>query len=900
MNPTQPSQTSARALYLSNWQDLVGIWMAGKLTQTDPSGFGPRLGELHYLRGSLARRSVNQIVDYTGFFRDESSGTQYTRVENFASQAWFENDAKNAGTLTANYLTFKGATLQPRLRISRSFAAPPNQPFFIVRYTLMNPTSDALTFNVLDQVHLNNLDQSKNVHAWWDPTHLALIADMTASGQLFVVLGALQAIDGFQIGSDADTNTSSPTVCPWCSFDANGTLSGNKDLLAPDVDLAFNSRVTLPPNSDGSFFFYISVCETQADANAAITAARSMADGSMTWFEMTGMAYNNWLANGNQGRRVHFDDDGINQEFDRALILIKNVQNPVSGAFTATTNPFAYRYKDWVRDSAITAIALDASGHHAEAESHLRWLAGRQGSDGTWKTTYDMWDSSYVPFVEPEYDSIGAFLYGVYRHYALTADTKFLDDLWPNVKLAADWILTNIQPNGFGQADYSIWEEESVGLEHNSYTQAWYVVGLYATQCLVEALGNTSLTEWYAGGAASIMTALQRPSNWYPPGSWNPTGYYNRAVNADNTVQPLVDSSSDMLIALGVVDYESARAVSHISKIVSTLTKQTYGIARYPGDTFYYTAPWSPGGNEALAPEPSWPQMSLWVAVFDILRGQNAAALSRLQWYVSMSGSGYMPPGEAVSNVNLQPIVSSMCEPLTAAAFVLTCLLYEKQYTLSMVPPLYNAGTFKSITVTFGTANDWPQWLNVPYFVGPQSTSSASSMCQIKRAYVTNDNNNLYLRIDNAAGTCSPYKTQPLFALRVYSQNFGDANAATTSLGISGEPLRRPMSYMVERHSDSDSYQHWIPAGDVWEMDRAVNGVIPPQWDPGAGRLEAIIPLSDLSNGPLNFGNKWADILIVLASYDSSTSSWKDGDSMLLHYRLSTNDQNWIYGNIEQ
>ena len=43
------------------------------------------------------------------------------------------------------------------------------------------------------------------------------------------------------------------------------------------------------------------------------------------------------------------------------------------------------------------------------------------------------WDSSYVPFVEAGTDSIGAFLYGVYRHYA-TADSQFLDDLWPNVK----------------------------------------------------------------------------------------------------------------------------------------------------------------------------------------------------------------------------------------------------------------------------------------------------------------------------------------------------------------------------------------------------------------------------------------------------------------------------------
>jgi GH15 family glucan-1,4-alpha-glucosidase len=872
--------------------------MAGKLTQIDRSKRGPRLGELHYLRGSLARRGVNQIIDYTGFFRDESGNTKYTKAENFDSQAWFESDAANAGTLTTNYLTYDGAAVQPRLQISRSYVGPPNQPFFVVRYTLTNPTAASITFNVLDQVHLNNLDLGKNVHAWYDAANNALIADMTASGQLFIVLGALEPVDGYQVGNDGVSSTSSATVAGWYSFDANGTLMNNADLRAADVDLAFNKRITVAPGQTQLLHFYIAVCETQADANSAIAAARS--SSGENWFATTAAAYNAWLANGNQGRRVHFADEGINRMFDRALIFIKNVQNPVSGAFAATTNPFAYGYKDWVRDSAITSIALDASGHHAEAESHLRWLASRQGSDGTWKTTYNMWDSSYVPFVEPEYDSIGAFIYGVCRHYALTADTKFLGDLWPNVRRAADWILTNIQPNGFGQADYSIWEEEAAGLEHNSYTQAWYVVGLYATQCLAEVLGDTPLTEWYAGGPASILTALQRPSNWYPPGSWNPSGYYNRAVNSDNSVQPMVDSSSNMLIALGVIDHESARASNHVSTIVNTLARQTYGIARYLGDVFYYTAPWSPGGNEALGPEPSWPQMSLWVAVYDILSGQSADALSRLQWCVSRSGLGYMASGEAVSNVTLQPLVSSMCEPLTASAFILTALICEGQYALSIVPPAYNAGTFKTIAVSFGTTGDWLQWSSVPYLLGPQSAFRSSPMCEIKRVYTSNDSANIYLRIDNASGAFSLYQEQPLFALRVYGQDFGSGNPPSTSLGASGQPLRRPMSYMVERRSDTDVYRHCTVSAGDWNADRTIDWILAPQWDAGKGRLEAIIPISAFSSGTPTFGNTWADVLVVLAFYDSTTATWQEGDSMLLHYRLSTPDQNWMYGNIEQ
>jgi hypothetical protein len=897
MTETPSSTTSTPSLYLSNWQDLVGIWNAAKLSQLDATAKGPRLAELRYLRGSLAQRSVNQIVDYSGFFRDESAHLTDTHFEEFDVEAWFESGASNAGTLTTNYLTYHGISQQTQVHLSRSYAAPPNQPFFVVCYTLTNPTADSITINVLDQVHLNNQDQTKPVHAWYDAAHDALMADMTASGQFFIVLGTLQPVDGFQVANDDVTSTTDPTVSAWFSFDGTGTLPNNAEITTGNVSLAFNKRITVAAGQTESLYFYIGIGETEVAATAAITTANSTAGAA--WFSTTAAAYNAWLTNGSQGRRVNFDDVALNLMFDRALIMIKNLQNPVLGTFAATTNPFAYGYKNWVRDASTTAMALDASGHYGEAELYWRWMAGCQGSDGTWKTTYDTWSGGYVPFVEPEYDSIGAFIYGVYKHYALTAESVFLSDLWPNVKRAADWIIANIQPNGFGQADYSIWEED-ISLEHNSYTQSWYVAGLYATQAIAEALGNTQLTEWYAGGAASILTALQRPSNWYPPGSWNPLGYYNRAVRADDSVNPLIDSSSDMLIALRVIDHESARAADHIATILGALTHKTYGVARYPGDMFYYTGAWSPGGNEALAPEPSWPQMSLWVAVYDILRGESASALPRLQWCAGIFGKGYMPCGEAVSNVTRQPCLSSMSEPLTASAFILAALVYEGQYALSLIPPLYNAGTFKTLDVSVGTAGDWPQWQNVPYFVGPQTTPSASPQVTIKRVYVTNDYAKLYVRVDNVAGTLPAFQQDPAFALHVYCQDLSGATSAASNLGIYNQPLSRPMSYLVERRSNSDVFQRYSVANGNWVADRTISEVIEPQWDTATGRLEAVIPLSAFASGAPVFGTTWADVLVILAAYDATGGTWATGDRMLLHYRLSTPDQAWTYGNIEQ
>src|SRR5438094_355088 len=121
MPPTGFSTTSTPALYLSNWRDTVAIWEASKLAQTDTQVHGPGLRELHFLGGLASAWQVNQIFDYTAFFRDETSRVKYTNVENFDSEAWFESGPTDAGTLTTHYLTYRGVPDQPKCTIARSY-----------------------------------------------------------------------------------------------------------------------------------------------------------------------------------------------------------------------------------------------------------------------------------------------------------------------------------------------------------------------------------------------------------------------------------------------------------------------------------------------------------------------------------------------------------------------------------------------------------------------------------------------------------------------------------------------------------------------------------------------------------------------------------------------------------
>ncbi|WP_447986979.1 glycoside hydrolase family 15 protein [Nitrospira sp. Nam74] len=896
---TEPSVVSAPAIYLSNWKDIVGIWRNTKLAQTEVTYHGPCITELHYLGGSPSLAARNQVVDYSGFFRDEEGPYAYTELRLFEAEGWLENAETMAGTLTTNYLSYAGAVIQPRYRLSRIYALVPNCPFLVVRYDLVNPTPTSLVVSVLEQVHLTPAGTNQQISAWHDAATNALIADMAASGEVAVALGAFQAVDGYQVADDADSTLTSPTVSGWYSFNHDGTLKNNDQVKAADISMAFCKRVLLAAGQRTSLYFYLALAGDVSSVTAAADTARSQPGGY--WFDETAASYKNWLSNGDKGRRVASTDAGVNDLYDKSLLVIKNIQNPQLGTVPASTNPFAYRH-NWVRDGAITAMALDATGHPGEAEQYWRWMASVQHPDGTWGTIYNPWTGAEESFVEPEYDSVGQFLYGVYRHYLATADAAFLQALWPALRRSADWIVQNVSPiTGFSAPDYSIWEETdtcpgSRPCEHNVFTHAWYIAGLYAMQQLAEAQGNTALSDWYAGGVAPILTALQRGPDWNPPGLWNPQGYYNRAITFDTGILGRLDSSSNILLALGVIDPASGRASNHVNTVKTTLVQDRYGISRYKGDQYYYNEPYDPAGDEVEAPEPPWPQMSVWVAVWEILASQQADALRRLQWIVSTSGKGYMPHGEAVSAISHSSVLSSMCEPLTGSAFMLASLMYQQEHDLRIIPPSYHAGAFKAMAIT-EPLSEGSQWANVPYFVGTWQ-ADPQAMTTIKRVYLCNDQQNLYIRIDNLAGSLPVFEQNPLFAIRVYTQDISQVTQDSLAAGLDKGLLPRPVSFLVERRSNDNLFRHWVIRNGAWSPQSSLSGIAP-QWDPATGRIEAAIPLSAVSStGQPSPGQAY--VVLALAGPGPTPDSWDETGKVLIHYRWSMSDEAWIYGNIEQ
>ncbi|MDJ0770672.1 MAG: prenyltransferase/squalene oxidase repeat-containing protein [Ilumatobacter sp.] len=91
-----------------------------------------------------------------------------------------------------------------------------------------------------------------------------------------------------------------------------------------------------------------------------------------------------------------------------------------------------------------SAMALDVAGFHAEAERAYEWLADIQRADGSWHNYY-LPDGDRDDTVEDDKLDTNVCAYiatGVWHHWRCTGDRGFVDNLWPTVERALDWVLS--------------------------------------------------------------------------------------------------------------------------------------------------------------------------------------------------------------------------------------------------------------------------------------------------------------------------------------------------------------------------------------------------------------------------------------------------------------------------
>ncbi len=94
-------------------------------------------------------------------------------------------------------------------------------------------------------------------------------------------------------------------------------------------------------------------------------------------------------------------------------------------------HPGARAYaKPWIRDGALTSVALLQMGYPQEVRDYLRWYARFQGEDGWIPCCIDV----HGPDRTPEHDAPGQFIHAIVEYLRFTDDRAFAREMWPAVQ----------------------------------------------------------------------------------------------------------------------------------------------------------------------------------------------------------------------------------------------------------------------------------------------------------------------------------------------------------------------------------------------------------------------------------------------------------------------------------
>jgi F5/8 type C domain/Bacterial alpha-L-rhamnosidase 6 hairpin glycosidase domain len=173
--------------------------------------------------------------------------------------------------------------------------------------------------------------------------------------------------------------------------------------------------------------------------------------------------------------------------------------------------------RSWIRDGAFTSKALLEMGFTEEVRDFVRWYAGFQGADGKIPCCVDRRGPDPVP----EHDSAGAFVYTIAEYYRYTHDIGFLNDMWPHVVRAVDYLSTLRKrrladeyrtPDKqafFGLLPESISHEGYAAHPVHSYWDDFFALrGLKDAAAMAVVVGDDEHAERYAGLRDSFRDAL--------------------------------------------------------------------------------------------------------------------------------------------------------------------------------------------------------------------------------------------------------------------------------------------------------------------------------------------------------------------------------------------------------
>ncbi len=429
--------------------------------------------------------------------------------------------------------------------------------------------------------------------------------------------------------------------CGWCSESSlYGNFDGKSLAMSPDGCQAWNLGV-LKPGESKSIQVYITAGSTRQQVLENVFYTRKC--GIDRLLQETADFWETYLKQGFAPTRA---SENIQRVFRRSVMVCKLLMNRDTGGIIAApefdesySRCGGYAYC-WGRDGAFVAHAMLKAGYPGYARDFYRWAANNQNPAGDWPQR-QYTNGQLAPRWGEQIDSTGTIIWGISQYYKETGDSDFLEEMWPTVARAAEFLTAWLNDESdLARMSWDLWEER---FGEHAYSFAAVYAGLKGAGHLAETAGKNELAlKWLE---ASISLKEKILDYFWDPDlqrfirtRWKSVSYHDfeNIKRAGGQIREIIgpkgyityevygDDRADasllgLTVPFGVITPDDIRMRKTVNHLEESLTnRKVGGLHRYSGDPYI-------GGNP-------WVLTTLWLGMFNAAAGHWKKSGEYLRW----------------------------------------------------------------------------------------------------------------------------------------------------------------------------------------------------------------------------------------------------------------------------
>lgn len=389
-------------------------------------------------------------------------------------------------------------------------------------------------------------------------------------------------------------------------------LNGLNMAMTGDAGLSWE-QASLLPGETQTLNLYIAAGHSQAEVTRLIKEARQT--GAQQLISDTKQYWNDYLT---KCKSIETGNEKINDLYRKSQWAFALLSDAEGGGIIAApefdeyfTRCGGYGYC-WGRDGAYITVAMEKAGLAHLSEKFFRWAMRAQSADGSWQQRHYV-TGELAPTWGLQIDETGSILWGIWQHYQSTSNRVFLEEIYPNVKKGAEFLLEFLDPqNGLPRSSYDLWEERK---GQHTYSAAAVVGGLQASAQIARLLGDEEDAQTWDQAASSILGAIEEHC-WSQDLQRFLRTVNNESHHHDSTIDI---SLMGLVVPFSLLAPEDPKIQATAKAIEDQLTcHQVGGIRRYEQDGYV-------GGNP-------WIITTLWLALYYVQVSQLDKAKELLLW----------------------------------------------------------------------------------------------------------------------------------------------------------------------------------------------------------------------------------------------------------------------------